>query len=77
MAFAKKAGGDNGFFALALSPGVALRHPKISISGVKTSEIAPQVFSGQLGRGTQREFIGPLGVIKQMPDVWLIHHYSP
>ena len=36
---------------------------------VTDPKIVPQVFVGQLRRRSQREPVGPLGVIKQVPDV--------
>lgn len=42
VSLARLAGGKDGFFAVALTPDMALRHPKIKISGIKTYDLAPR-----------------------------------
>ncbi len=52
MVYARRAGGDDGFFALALSPSSALKNPQIAFSGVKTYDIAPQKLPSVAANGT-------------------------
>lgn len=52
VTFAKNTGSGDGFFAIALSPKMALRRPRIALSGVKTYDIAPASLPATAARGT-------------------------
>ena len=52
VVYARRAGGDDGFFALALAPSSALKNPQIAFSGVKTYDIAPQKLPSVAANGT-------------------------
>jgi hypothetical protein len=66
--YAAKSGGGDGFFALALSPQSALKKPRVSLSGVKTYDLAPKNLPSVAARGTllltgRYKGNGPLAVV--------------